>query len=343
MDWLTTRIWPVEARLEPEDVYWGARLACLEMVRSGTVFFWDMYWHAAETRRAAEDAGLRCCVAAPLLDAGAGKGLAELAGEAERGLELIGPPGDLGRGALGPHSIYTVSERSLRHVAELAGERELEIQIHLSETRDEVERCVAEHGVRPAHYLDRIGLLGPRTLLAHGVWLDRSELELVAERQATVVTNPVANLKLAVGGVFPYPVARSAGVRLGLGTDGPGSNDSLDLLANLKAFALVQKHAASDPAVASAPECWALATGGLSPMLGGGTLAVGRAADFLLVRTESPELAVGDFTTDLVFSATGSVVDTTVVAGRPLMRGGVVEGGEETVRRARERAHRLGL
>ncbi len=105
----------------------------------------------------------------------------------------------------------------------------MSVQIHLSETRDEVENCIAEHGVRPAFHLDRAGLLGPNTILAHGVWLDEEELDLIAERGATVVTNPVANLKLAVGGLFPYLAARERGVAMGIGTDGPGSNNSLDL------------------------------------------------------------------------------------------------------------------
>ena len=130
--------------------------------------------------------------------------------------------------------------------------------------------CLAAHGVRPAAYLDRLGLLGERTVLAHGVWLDGAELELIAERGATVVTNPVANMKLAVGGVFPYPAAREAGVPVGLGTDGAGSNDSLDLLADLKVFALAQRHAAGDPTAIGSAEAWAIATGAAAPLLGGG-------------------------------------------------------------------------
>src|SRR6185436_10709088 len=128
-------------------------------------------------------------------------------------------------------------ERSLRWVAERASELGIPVQIHLSETADEVERCVARHGIRPAALLDRCGVLGEGTVLAHGVYLDEGELDLIAERGATVVTNPVANLKLAVGGLFPYPQARQRGVRLGLGTDGPGSNNSLDVLADAKVFA----------------------------------------------------------------------------------------------------------
>ena len=132
--------------------------------------------------------------------------------------------------------------------------------------------------MRPAAYLDRLGLLSERTVLAHGVWLDAAELELIAERGATVVTNPVANMKLAVGGVFPYPAARAAGVAVGLGTDGAGSNDSLDLLADLKVFALAQKHAAGDPTAIAAAEAWEIATGARAPLLGAGEpLTVGAA------------------------------------------------------------------
>ena len=142
--------------------------------------------------------------------------------------------------------------------------------------------CITEHGLRPAAYLDRLGMLGERTVLAHGVWLDRSELELIAERGATVVANPVANLKLAVGGVFPYPAAREAGVAVGLGTDGAGSNDSLDLLSDLKTFALAQKHAAGDPAAICAAEAWEIATGRRAPLLGAGTPLARRRAGRLL-------------------------------------------------------------
>jgi cytosine/adenosine deaminase-related metal-dependent hydrolase len=148
--------------------------------------------------------------------------------------------------SLAPHSIYMVSEESLAFIAALSAEHDAPVQIHLSETAPEVEDCIAATGLRPAAYLDRLGLLTERTLLAHGVWLDEDELALVAARGATVVSNPAANMKLAVGKVFPYPPARAAGVRVGLGTDGAGSNDSLDLLAELKLFALAQRHAAAD-------------------------------------------------------------------------------------------------
>jgi 5-methylthioadenosine/S-adenosylhomocysteine deaminase len=341
MPWLEEKIWPVEAKLEDEDVYWGARLACAEMLRGGTTRFWDMYWHPGATAQAVSDAGLRAAIGAPLFDLhGSPEQLREAA---HRGLEALSGYGPEITPALAPHAIYTVSEESLRWIAELSAERDLPVQIHLSETEQEVQDCLAAHGERPAFYLDRVGLLSERTVLAHGVWLDPDELALVAERGATVVTNPVANMKLAVGGVFPHPAARAAGVAVGLGTDGAGSNDSLDLLADLKTFALVQKHAAADPTAIDAGEAWAVATGAGAPRLGATRLEPGAPADFLLLRAEAPELGIGELTADLVYSASGAVVDTAVVGGEVLMRGGEVPELAEIVAHAAERAGRLGL
>jgi 5-methylthioadenosine/S-adenosylhomocysteine deaminase len=342
MRWLREQIWPVERRLEPEDVYWGTRLACLEMVRSGTVRFWDMYWHPEAAARAVRDAGLRATVAAPLID---------VAGDAEAmregalsSLEALADAGDLIEAGLAPHAIYTVTEESLRWIAELSAERALPVQIHLSETEQEVTDCLGAHGLRPAHYLDHVGLLSPRTVLAHGAWLDQSELELIAARGSVIVTNPVANLKLAVGRVFPYPHARAAGVQVGLGTDGPGSNNSLDLFADMKVLALLQKHEARDPAVISAAETWEIATGRRAPLLGAAhALEVGQPADFLLLRARAPELSFGELPAALVYAASGEVVQSTVVAGRVLMRDRRVPGSEEVLARALERARRLGL
>ena len=342
MRWLEEKIWPIERRLEPEDVYWGTRLACLEMIRSGTVRFWDMYWHAPAAARAVADAGMRATVAAPLIDID-GRSERMRAAALNTLDELSGAP-DLIDAGLAPHAIYTVTEDSLRWIAELAADRDIPVQIHLSETEPEVIDCLAAHGERPAHYLDRVGLLSPRTVLAHGVWLDDDELELIAERGATVVTNPVANLKLAVGGVFPYPRARAAGVEVGLGTDGPGSNNSLDLFSDMKTFALIQKHAANDAAAIDAAETWQIATGQKAPALGAApALEVGQPADFLLLRAGAPELSFGELPAALVYAASGAVVHTTVVAGRVLMRDGAIDGAEEVLARALERSRRLGL
>ncbi|HMG26275.1 MAG TPA: amidohydrolase family protein, partial [Acidimicrobiia bacterium] len=220
MQWLQDKIFPVEAKLTADDVYWGTRLACVEMIRSGTVRFWDMYWQPEAVARAVEDAGIRASVALPLVDGlDAGKS-DSLRADAERSLDALADAGPRITPTLGPHSIYLVSEKSLQWVAELSADRDLPVHIHLSETEGEVYDCVAAHSVRPAAYLDRIGVLSPRAILAHGVWLDDEELTLIGERGATIVTNPVSNLKLAVGGVFPYARARRHGIPVGLGTDG---------------------------------------------------------------------------------------------------------------------------
>jgi 5-methylthioadenosine/S-adenosylhomocysteine deaminase len=357
MRWLQEVVWPVEARLQSDDVYWGVRLACAEMIRTGTSRFWDMYWHPGATARAVRDAGLRATIGGPLFDAD-GK-TAAMQEKALGNLEQLSGFGPEIGSALAPHEIYTVSEELLRWTAELAAERGLAVQIHLSETEQEVSDCLEQHGLRPAAYLDRVGMLSERTVLAHGVWLDRSELELIAARGCTVVANPVANMKLGVGGVLPYPAAREAGVAVGLGTDGPGSNDSLDLFSDLKTFALSQRHASGDPTVLPAEEAWQIATGARAPLLAThdpelhqiidpadrefDAVRVGGPADFLLLRAGSPELSLGDLHSDLVYAASGSIVDTTVVAGKVLMRGGEVPGFEEVVARAVERSRRLGI
>jgi 5-methylthioadenosine/S-adenosylhomocysteine deaminase len=341
MPWLEERIWPVEAKLDPEDVYWGTRLACLEMIRSGTTRFWDMYWHPEASARAVADAGVRASIGAPFFDRG--RDVAAMRTEAIEHLDALSAFGGPVSPALAPHSIYMVSEESLRFIAELSAERDVPIQIHLSETKPEVDDCIGEHGRRPAAYLDDLGLLTERTALAHGVWLDDEELDLIAARGATVVSNPAANMKLAVGKVFDYPSARAAGVRVGLGTDGAGSNDSLDLLADLKLFALAQRHAAADATAISVADAWAVATGAKAPLLGATPLAVGAPADFVLLDPNAPELAIGEPTADLVYAADRTAIDTVVVGGRVLMRGGEQPERAEVVAKARERAEGLGL
>jgi len=344
MEWLQTRIWPAEGKLEPEDVYWGARLAAVEMIRSGTARFVDMYWHGTEVARAAQDAGIRAAVCAVLIDGLDPKRGEGLRGTALESLDQLADFRPLVTPGLGPHAIYTVSRESLAWLAGLAGvaaERDLLLHIHLSETEGEVNDCLETNGSRPAPYLDGLGLLGPKTVLAHGVWLDDAELDLVAERGATIVTNPAANMKLAVGRAFPYPAAAERGVALGLGTDGPSSNSNLDMFEEMKTFALLQKHAAADPSVAPAAEALELARGRRSKLLGGTPLAAGEPADFLLLRADHPELSAGDPDAGLVYAANGSVVDTTVVAGRVLMRDREVEGAGEVVTEVRERAARL--
>ena len=349
MRWLQEAIWPVEAKLEAEDVYWGTRLACLEMIRSGTIGFWDMYWQPAATARAVTEAGLRAVIGPPLFDP-PGFDRQERDAELEAQLDAVAEFGDRIYSAVAPHSIYTVGTASLEYAVGLASDRGLPVHIHLSETEKEVIDCIAEHGMRPAAYLDSLGMLGPNTTLAHGVWLDREELEMIADRGATVTTNPVANMKLAVGGTFPLPEAARASVPVALGTDGAGSNNSLDLLADLKAFALIQRHSTADAEAIPIEEAWAIASGQRSELIGrlgrpalpaSDPLTVGAPADFIVLDPDAPELALGNLTSSLVYSATGSAVKDTVVDGRILMRNRQVEDQEEILTRARERATAL--
>lgn len=340
-EWLEDKIWPAEARITGDDVYWGTRLAALEMIRSGTTHFYDMYWHPTEVARAATDAGLRATVGAPLFDGRDANGVATVSNTAVASLDALDAFGPLITPSLTPHALYTVSRESLEWVGAMAAERDLIVHIHLSESQREVDDWLAEQDDRPAVYADRCGLLGPKTILAHGTFLDDAELELVAERGSTVVTNPVSNLKLAGGGVFPYSLARAKGVAVGLGTDGCSSNNSLDLFADLKVFALIQKHTAYDPSVAPAAEVLAVAQGRQSPLLGGTPLAEGGPADFLLIDTDLPHMTPGDLIDNLVYAGAGSAVDTTVVAGRVLMHGRVIEGADEIVQEARRSSARI--
>ena len=168
-------------------------------------------------------------------------------------------------------------------------ERAIPVQIHCAETEAEVADCRNAHGVSPVMLLDRCGALSERTVLAHGVWLDDADLELIAERGATVVTNPVSNLKLAVGRVFRAADVRAFGIGIGIGTDGASSNNALDLFADTKVLALIQKHAQGDPAAMPAEDAWSIATGQWAPALGQrGVVAVGEPADFVAGAGRSP-------------------------------------------------------
>ena len=329
-EWLENRIWPAEAQLTNDDIYWGTRLACLEMIRSGTTRFWDMYWHQFDIARAVVDSGMRASVSQVFLSFPGAP--AEARPEAApEGLDRLGEFGPRVTPCLGPHAIYTVDDAVLRVVAELSETGNVPVQIHLSETEDEVTECIASRGCRPTEYLDRIGLLTPRTVLSHAVWLDDAELELIARRGATIVTNPASNMKLAVGKAFRYRAARDAGIPIGLGTDGVASNNSLDLLAELKLLALVQKHTDQDPKVLPAAEAWEIATGVAAPLLGGTPLAIGSPADFLLVDANAVEMTPSPLVDALVYSGSGAVVQTTVVDGVVLMRDRHIDDADEVV------------
>ena len=343
MPWLRDYVWPAEARLTDEIVYAGARLAILELIRSGTVFANDMYWHAPMVARAAEEMGIRCAVSMQTVETG-GPGVDD-----SRNVAANAALADLPRDAasrvfttLAPHAIYTVCEATLRRIADRARAEDRFVHIHVAETQGEVVRCRAEHGGRtPVHYLLDCGLLGPKTLMAHGVHLTDDDISIIRDTGAVIVENAQSNLKLA-SGLFPY--ARTAGCRRALGTDGACSNNALSMFAEMKCVALVAKLENGDPTAAPAAEVLRLATRGGAQAFGldAGEIRVGAAADFLILDPDAVPLVPGfNRTSDLVYAADPSCLDTVVCAGRILMEGGVVHGEEEIVAAARQAARLL--
>ncbi|GAB4153053.1 MAG: amidohydrolase [Planctomycetota bacterium] len=342
--WLNERIWPAEGRMTPDDVYAGARLACLEMIMSGTVFFNDMYWFPQATVQAALDCGMRACISGVLIDLFDPESARRQRDEAARFVES-----NMGRDprltlAIGPHAIYTVSEESLVWCAEYTRRKGIQVHIHLSETSKEVEDCRSQHGLSPVEYLDRIGFLGPNVVAAHCVWLSDNDVRLLSENQVTVAHIPVSNAKLAVGEEFSLPRLREAGVRVLLGTDGAASNNSLDMFGEMKFAALTQKSRAGDPLAVKAEETWESATNKGREVFGLGrsSLEIGQPADFMLLDSSYPSFVpMHDVYSNLVYSSTGALVWGLVCDGKALMLDRKVEWAEEAVAKAREVADRL--
>jgi len=344
MEWLETRVWPYEEQITDDEVYAGTRLAIVEMVRAGTVFFNDMYWHPRAVIRAVEDSGVRACIGKAFFDHGDTARAQPLRADYEDLFAEAAGHSDRVTLSVSTHSIYTVSEGSLRWAGELAAANDAVFHIHLSETEAEVDDCRREHGASPVEYLDRLGLLSERTIAAHTVWLSDDDVRLLGERGVVCAHNPVSNMKLAIGGVYPYAKLRDAGAVCAIATDGAGSNNNLDLLEELKIAALLQKQHEGDPTALPADEALAMADANPAHAFGlsGPRLEVGREADLILIDRERPELTPGhSLASDLVYSAGGAVVDSTVCAGRVLMRHREIEGEDEIIAAARAAAESM--
>lgn len=344
-DWLEGRIWPREAKFQPEDVYWGTKLACLEMIRSGTTTFNDMYFFMEEAAKAVVDMGLRAVLSYGIIDRfDAKKAEAEL--KATEGflrfVRSLGNPRV--QPAIGPHNMDTVSEGTLGSAKSLAIDEGVKVHIHLAETEGEVEASRERYGKGPVRALDEMGFLGDWLVAAHCVWLDDRDARILGERGVHAIHNPTSNMKLAVGRTFPYSSLHSAGVTIGLGTDGAASNDNLDLFEEIKLACLLQKHDTGDATILPAREAWSMATQGGADALGlpTGRLEEGKLADLILVDLKSPQLVPRhDLTSLLAYAANGSVVDTTICDGQILMRDGHVEGETEILAEAQARARAL--
>ncbi len=344
MPWLEEYIWPVEAHMTEEDIYWGVRLACIEMIRTGTTAFLDMYASPLATARAAEDSGIRAVVGYTLFDRGdtsRAQADRENCHKFRKDFEQFS---DRIVYSIAPHAIYTVSGEQLRFCRDFADETGVLVHLHLSETQTEVADSIRNYGLRPAEYLRKIEALSDRFVLAHSLWLEDNELDIIAQSGAATVHNPASNMKLASGSAFRFEEMKQRGIRVGIGTDGCSSSNNLDMFIAMRMAALLGKVWRFDSTATSAPDIYRSATKTGYNILGfeGGVIQEGALADLCLLKTNvSTMVPMHNLTSNLVYSADGSVVDTTIVNGHVLMREGVIPGEEEVLMKAAQRAYNL--
>jgi 5-methylthioadenosine/S-adenosylhomocysteine deaminase len=336
--WLSQKIWPLEAHLTGDDVYWGTRLACLEMIRSGTTAFQDMYFFMEDAARAVRDAGVRAVLTYGFIDLGNDEKREHEIRSTERFVRHVKAMNNPKiKAAAGPHAIYTVSDEGLKWLAGYSEDEGIGIHIHLSETEQEVADSVRARGVRPPQVLDRCGILTPRTVAAHCCWLDREECALLGKQGVSVAYNPASNMKLAVNRAMPYHWLREAGVNVSLGTDGCSSNNNLDLFEEMKIGALLQKFFWNSPTLLPASEMLSAATrGGARALgLGSGILASGKPADIILLdRNSICNTPLHSISSNAVYSCSGSAVTTVICQGSVLMLDRYIPGEDEVLCKA---------
>lgn len=327
MNWLTKDIFPQEAKLTPELVELGARFSLAEMLRSGTTAFYDMYMWEDAVFRAADSMGMRAVLGEnvtqyfPSLsckDREAYFDLVRWQAEAWKGHPRI-------RQAVLPHALYTTNPELLRQCYELAEETGSLFGMHLAETASETEICLKEHGMRPIPYCNSLGLLQPGSTFFHVVHADEHDMELLSEGRCAVVHNPASNMKLA-SGVAPIGTFRNYRIPVGLGTDGPASNNAQNMLREMYLASLLQKVTTLDPTTCPAQTALDLATRGGSealhcPLIG--TLEPGMKADFIALDLSSPNMQpVHNIVSNIVYAAYGAENRLTVVDGKELYRDG---------------------
>lgn len=323
--WLNDHIWPMEANLNGDYCYIGALLGAVELIKSGTTTFSDMYFYMEDVARAVDEAGIRAVLSYGMIDFGdAEKREAEI----KENLTLFENCNGMADGRIkvffGPHSPYTASEELLIKVRQLADEYNMGIHIHVSETQKEINDISEEKGLRPFKYLDKIGFLGPDVVAAHSVWLSDNEIEIIKKNGVKVSHNPCSNMKLA-SGIAPVSKLIENGICVSIGTDGASSNNNLDLIEELKTASLLQKVSTLDPNVLNSHEAIAMGTIkgaealGLSDEIG--SIEVGKKADIILIDTNSANMVPDSstLTSNIIYSANGSNVDTTICNGKILM------------------------
>jgi 5-methylthioadenosine/S-adenosylhomocysteine deaminase len=322
--WLREDIWPAEAELTDDDIEVGAELGVLEMIRSGTTAFADMYFAIDRVADVVDRAGVRARLGHGVVTVG--KGEEEAIADVEESLavaaDLDGAADGRVRTAFMPHSLTTVGEEYLREGIKRATAEDVPVHLHANETRDEVDPILEERGERPLAYADDLGALGPENFLAHCVHVDDAEIDLLAETGTAAVHCPASNMKLA-SGTAPVQRLREAGITVALGTDGAASNNDLDLFDEMRDAAMVGKLAADDASAVPAEAVVEMATAGGADALGlpGGRIAEGEAADLAVVDLDRPHLTpVHDPVSHLAYAVRGSDVCHTVCDGRVLMR-----------------------
>jgi 5-methylthioadenosine/S-adenosylhomocysteine deaminase len=320
--WFNDYIWSMETNLTPEDVYWGAMLAAVEMIEGGVTTVADHYFAMDQVAQAIASSGLRGELAWTMF--GQGDGRSELAQAATFAEQWHGALGGRIRVWLGPHAPYTCSPDFLRAVALQAKQLGLGCHIHVSETAGQVQASLTQHGVTPIQLLEQLGLLDGQALCAHATHATPEDIALLAAHGVGVAHCPKTFLKLAAG-IAPVVAMREHGLAVGLGSDGAASNNTLDIWEQMRLAAMLQKHERADARVLTIPEALSMATSEGARAIGQasnlGRLAPGYLADLILVRLDGAHVQpVHNVGAALVYATRASDVDTTIVDGRVLMR-----------------------
>jgi len=325
MDWLNNYIFPAEAKnVDPELAYWGSRLACAEMIRSGTTTFCDMYIFEDETAQAARESGMRCLIGEVLFDFPSPNVASPEEGLAYTRMLIEKWDSDpLVNIVVEPHSLYTCSPSLLRDAKALADEYQIPLATHLLENKGEAKQLREKLGKRATEFLHELGYLNERFFAFHCVVMDDDDIRLFADRGCTVVHNPESNMKLA-SGVAPISDMLSQGVTVGLGTDGCASNNNLDMFQEMDTAAKLEKVERLDPTVMSAPTVTGMATRDGARVLGMdhlvGSLKAGMKGDIIIIDLNKPHLTpMYNAYSHLVYAATGADVRDVLINGRLVM------------------------
>ena len=323
--WLNDHIWPMEANLNGDYCYVGALLGAVELIKSGTTTFSDMYFYMEDVASAVDDAGIRAVLSYGMIDFGDAE---KRENEIKENLDLFNSCNGMADGRIkvffGPHSPYTASEELLVKVRELADEYKMGIHIHVSETQKEINDISAEKGLRPFEYLDSIGFLGPDVLCAHCVWLSDEEIEIIKKHDVKISHNPCSNMKLA-SGIAPVKKLLDNDICVAIGTDGASSNNNLDIIEELKTASLLHKVSTLDPEALNSDEALAMGTIEGAKALGLddeiGTIEVGKKADLILIDTNNANMIPDSskLSSNIIYAANGFNVDTTICNGQILM------------------------